>query len=260
MRIGLSQMRCVPGDVAGNIRSVLQTIRRASDDGCQLVVFPEMCDTGYDMPTIVKSASSWDHGPITDIQAAASERSIAVVAGLSERVGPDIFNSLAVIDSNGQLVERYRKIHLITAEPVCEQNYLRPGDRITICRLGGFTIGMLTCYDIRFPELARMLALSGAEMLLVPAAFPMPRIEHWNSLTLARAIENQVYLAAVNRVGQDGGLRFGGSSRFIDPYGTILASARDEEALLIAEATRTRLQEVREGLQVFRDRRDDVYR
>lgn len=260
MRIGLAQIQCYPGEVARNAGNMARMIRSAADAGCDLVVLPEMSDTGYHMPTIVKTASNWEGGVFAEVAGIASERKVNVVVGLSERVDSDIYNSLAVIGADGRLIAKYRKIHLITAEPVCEQNYIRPGDRIALCTIGEFAVGLMTCYDIRFPELARKLSLAGAEMLIVPAAFPKARIEHWNVLASSRAIENQVYFAAVNRVGDDCGLAFGGSSRIVDPFGTILASASDGETLLVGEATRARLEEVRGGLQVFRDRREDLYR
>lgn len=118
----------------------------------------------------------------------------------------------------------------------------------------------MTCYDIRFPELARRLALSGAEVLVVPAAFPLARLRHWEIINACRAIENQVYLAAVNRVGNDEGLVFGGSSRLLDPYGTILSSASEvDEALIVGEISRDRLAEVRDRMRVYEDRREELY-
>jgi predicted amidohydrolase len=185
---------------------------------------------------------------------------ITVVVGLSERVGGDIYNTALVLGPKGERIAKYRKTHLITAEPVCEQNTIRPGDALALCDIAGFRAGLMTCYDIRFPELARKLVLAGAEILIVPAAFPRTRIMHWEALGVCRAIENQVYVAAVNRVGTDEGLTFGGSSRLLDPYGDVLASASEtDETLLVGEVTRERLTEVRNGLKVFADRRPELY-
>ncbi len=260
MKVALAQMRCVPGDVPQNTRTMVRNIRAAADRGCAVVVLPEMSDTGYHMPTIVATAATWDGGAYAAVAGAAAEHKITVVAGLSERVGGDIYNTVAVLGPGGKLVAKYRKTHLITAEPVCEQNFLRAGDCLTLCSVGGFTVGLLTCYDIRFPEVARRLAVAGAELLIVPAAFPQARIRHWEVLATARAIENQVYVAAVNRVGEDAGLTFGGTSRLFDPAGTPLASGtEDDEVLLVGEVSKERLAEVRDKLKVYRDRREDVY-
>ena len=260
MRIGLAQIRCRPGDIAFNTQTIVQQVRAAAERGCDVVALPEMSDTGYHMPTIVRTASSWDHGPFPEIEAIAAETRTTVVVGLSERVEGDIYNTVAVIGPDGGLVAKYRKTHLITAQPVCEQNYLRPGDSITLCDIAGFRTGLMTCYDIRFPELARKLTLAGAEILIVPAAFPRIRIDHWKTLSAGRAIENQVYFAAVNRAGTDEGLEFGGASRLVDPFGAILAEATEtDETLLVGEISRERLTELRGRLQVFEDRRPELY-
>ena len=154
MKIALAQIRCLPGDVLRNSRTIIQKIREAASLGCDIVALPEMSDTGYHMPTIVKTASSWDGGVFAELAGVASETKITVIVGLSERVGSDIYNTVAVIGADGSLIAKYRKTHLITAEPICEQNYIRAGDRITLCSVDGFKIGLMTCYDIRFPELA----------------------------------------------------------------------------------------------------------
>lgn len=259
MRIALVQMRCIPGDVSDNTRRIVERIRFAADQGADLIALPEMSDTGYHMPTIVRTASSWDRGPFPEIAAAAMDADCTVVVGLSERVRDDIFNTVAIIGPEGKLVAKYRKTHLITAEPVCEQRYLRAGDSTTVCKIGDWNVGLITCYDIRFPELARKLALSGAELLIAPAAFPAARIMHWETITACRAIENQVYLAAVNRVGEDEGLAFGGSSRLLDPFGSLLASADSDEDTLFGDISKARLTEVRANLQVLADRRPELY-
>ncbi|HEX3313821.1 MAG TPA: nitrilase-related carbon-nitrogen hydrolase, partial [Gemmataceae bacterium] len=245
MRIGLAQIFCRPGDVAFNTRTIASQIREAAARGCDVVALPEMSDTGYHMPTIVRTASTWDGGVFREVAAVAAETRITVVIGLSERVDDDVYNTVAVLGPDGELIAKYRKTHLITAEPVCEQNTIRPGDALVLCDIAGFRAGFLTCYDIRFPELARKLALGGAEILFIPAAFPVARIMHWNALAVGRAIENQVYVAAVNRVGTDERLTFGGSSRLLDPFGTLLASASEaDETMLVGEVTRERLTEV----------------
>ena len=260
MKIALAQIKCAPGDIKLNVRTMTKYIHAAAAAGCDIVAFPEMCDTGYHMPTIAKTASSWECGPFVEVSGATADAKITVIAGLSERVDSHIYNSVAVIGPDGRLIEKYRKTHLITAKPVCEQNYISPGDRLVSCNVNGFQIGLMTCYDIRFPEMARRLALSGVEILVVPAAWPLPRLRHWEVINACRAIENQAYVAAVNRVGDDEGLAFGGSSRLIDPYGTLMASASEiDEALITGEVSKERLAEVRGRMKVYEDRRNDLY-
>lgn len=260
MKIALAQIRAYPGELSRNAQTLVKSIERATAAGAHLVVFPEMSDTGYHMPTIVETAGTWTGGVYAEVAGAAAANQIHVIAGLSERVGKDIFNSLAVIGPDGKLLSLYRKTHLITAAPVFEHHYIKPGDRISRCEIEGFQVGLMTCYDIRFPELARRLCLSGAEVLIVPAAFPLIRQKHWEILASARAIENQVYLAAVNRVGEDKGLTFCGSSRLLDPYGDVLGSASEiDEALIVGEISKERLFQVRDRMRVFQDRREELY-
>ncbi len=260
MNVALAQMACEPGGVANNVAAMARSIRVAAERGGDAVVFPEMCDTGYHMPTIARAASAWDRGPFLDLAGLAKECRIAVIAGLSERDGASIYNSTAAIGPDGALLAKYRKIHLFTGRPVCEHEHLAAGRSLATFELGGFRVGLMTCYDVRFPELARALALAGAEAVIVPAAFPLARIDHWTTLTAARAIENQLYVAAVNRVGADHGLTFGGRSVLLDPAGAALASASEtDDVLVVGRFDRARLDEVRAGLQVFRDRRPDVY-
>jgi omega-amidase len=260
MRLALAQMRCEPGAPARNVAAMARAIRAAADRGCDVAVFPEMCDTGYHMPSIARDASAWNGGAFADLVGFAADARIAVVAGLSERDGPDIFNATAVIGPNGALLAKYRKIHLFTGQPVCEDAHMAAGRSLALVTLNDFRIGLMTCYDVRFPELSRALALAGAELLIVPAAFPLARIEHWSTLVAARAIENQLFVAAVNRVGTDHGLAFGGRSRILDPAGLVLASADEsEDGLVVGDIDRGRLDEVRAGLSVFRDRRPDIY-
>jgi len=261
MKIALAQIRSYPGEIARNERTLFEKIAEAASAGCDVVVFPEMSDTGYHMPTIVETAQPWEGtGTFSALSRTAAKNKITVVAGLSERCESDIFNSVAVFGSDGKLIAKYRKTHLITAAPVFEQNYIRPGDGLTVCDIGGFKVALMTCYDIRFPELARRLSLQGAEVLIVPAAFPLVRIKHWEILTSCRAIENQVYLVAVNRVGEDRGLAFGGVSRLLDPYGDIQCSGSEiDEVLLVGEIKKERLNQVRDRMKVYQDRREELY-
>ena len=130
MRIASIQIECVLGNVPANTAHMIAEIEAAKGDGAGLVVLPEMADTGYDMSVISETAASWDSGPFPALREAAKKHQITVLAGLSERVGADIFNTLALIGAEGQLISKYRKTHLITAEPICEQNTITPGDTL----------------------------------------------------------------------------------------------------------------------------------
>jgi predicted amidohydrolase len=260
MKIGVAQIDCQVGDVEANCRIMASVIEEAAAAKCDLIVLPEMSDIGYDIDVIKAKASTWDAGPCGTLRELAARSRISVICGLSERVDERIYNTAAAIDQTGAIVGKYRKVHMFGVAPVCEDRHISAGDSLTVVELGGFNIGLMVCYDIRFPEMARALALCGAEVLVIVAAWPIPRIGHWSILAEVRAIENQAYVAAANRAGVDGPLTFGGSSCLIDPYGVRIASASSTaETLLTGEITRDRLEEVRSSMPVFDDRRAHLY-
>jgi omega-amidase len=260
VRISAVQMDCVSGDPARNCAKMLGFIERAAKDGAGIIVFPEMSDTGYDMHQILRSASTWGEEPMRELCSAAKGYGINVIAGLSERDGDAIYNSTAVIDRTGHVVGRYRKTHLITAEPTFEHRFIKPGDALGFAELESVPIGLMTCYDVRFPEVARTLALRGAKILFIPSAWPLVRLPHWTCLTAARAIENQVFVIAAGRVGTEAGSTFAGTSVIYNPYGVTLASASQiHERLITADIELRELEQVRGQIQVHRDRRPDLY-
>jgi len=260
MKIALAQMTCVLGDVPANCAQMVALTEQAARRGCDVIVFPEMSDTGYDVSVIEKAASAWDEKPLATLQAAAVKHGLHVVAGLSERDGKRLYNSTAVINPRGELTGKYRKAHLYTCAPVNEDRCFGAGDALAVVDIGGFRCGLMICYDLRFPELARALALKGADVLILTSAWLFPRVAHWNTLLAARAIENQVYVAGCNRVGTDAGTTFCGSSAIIDPYGIVVAAgATDRNELVIGEVSRDTLVWVRGKMPVLRDRRADLY-
>jgi omega-amidase len=258
MRVAVAQMVCELGDVAANCSTLRRLAKQASAEGCDSVVFPEMADTGYDMKTIVEKASTWQSGPLQMLQELASQLGLWIVCGLSEREARDVYNSVAVVDRKGRLAARYRKAHLFSS--VGEDRFLKRGDSLTLTTIEGMQWGLMVCYDLRFPEMARALALKGAEAIVVPSAFPFPRINHWCTLLASRAIENQLYVIGANRTGVDGNSWFCGSSRVVDPYGVVVASAPEVgEQLLFAEIRKERVSEIRDSMAVFEDRRNELY-
>ena len=258
MRVALAQIVCEVGNVAANCNTLQRVAKQASEEGCDAVVFPEMVDTGYDMKTIVEKASTWESGPLQLLEELASQLGIWIVCGLSERERNDVYNAVAVIDRKGRLAARYRKAHLFST--VGEERFLKRGNSLTLADVEGMQWGIMVCYDLRFPEMARSLALQGAEVIVVPSAFPFPRINHWCTLLASRAIENQLYIIGANRAGADRDLWFCGSSRVVDPYGVLVASAPEVgEKLLFAEIVKGRVSEVRSSMPVFEDRRNELY-
>ncbi len=260
MKIAVAQIKCSLGDVSANIDQIVSLSQKAKEKGSDVIVFPEMVDTGYEMSVIREKASSWDEAPFQSIKTIAADNGIHVICGISEREGEKIFNSIAAFNPKGELLGKYRKAHLAAYPPLDEDSCISPGNALEIVEIGGMKWGLMICYDLRFPELARSLVLKGAEVLVLCSAWPFPRVTHWKMLTGVRAIENQAYFIAANRVGTDGMVTFCGSSCIVDPYGVIVASAaEDREALIVGEISKDHLISVRQRMPIFQHRRADLY-
>jgi predicted amidohydrolase len=261
MKIAAAQIACALGDVAANIAKMREFCARAKQEGAELIVFPEASDTGYSMPVISQSATPWTEGAVPALRKMAKELSLTIVAGVAERDGDRVYNTQAFIDPSGEIVASYRKTHLFVLAPNDESSCYIRGDKFVSVASSGFNFGLSICYDLRFPEVSRALALDhGANVLLVSSAWPLPRVEHLRALAVARAIENQSYLVLANRTGVDAGVTCCGMSAIIDPSGVTLASASgDHEELLIAEISIEVIAAVRDKIPVFANRRTDLY-
>ena len=261
MKIAVAQISCSLGDPDANLLKVRDFSRRAKEAGAELIVFPEMIDTGYSMPVIRARAGEWNSGFVPALQETARDLSVAIVAGVSERDGSAIYNSQVLIDSHGKIPAKYRKTHLYAVAPVEEQTCFAPGDCFGSFELSGMRFGFSICYDLRFPELYRKLATErkvGA--FVISSAWPFPRVEHFRTLAMARAIENQSYVVASNRVGKDDDLWFCGSSAIVDPRGVVIAAASaDREELIQADLSEELVLSVRSRLASFAHRRPDLY-
>ena len=157
MKIAVAQISCSLGDPEANLSKVRDFSRRAKEAGAELIVFPEMTDTGYSMPVIQKHADHWKTGFVASLQEIANQLSMAIVSGVSERDGSSIYNSQVLVDAKGDIVAKYRKTHLYAVAPVEEQTCFAPGDTFASFALGGLRFGFSICYDLRFPEMYRKL-------------------------------------------------------------------------------------------------------
>ncbi|MEM7577100.1 MAG: nitrilase-related carbon-nitrogen hydrolase [Planctomycetota bacterium] len=264
MKVGLGQIECVVGDVAGNVEVIVSMIGEAAAQRCDVVWFPELADTGYALSTMRDVAGAWsdrEHGEaFASVSAAAKRHGIAVGCGLSERVGQKIYNSLAVFDACGALAARYRKVHLFCAGASDESACFVAGDATQAVELGGITHGLSVCYDLRFPELYRKLADVRCDVLVNATAWPSARPTHWDVLTRARAIENQAWFVGVARVGCDEGIAMNGLSRVVDPMGEVVVEGSGDRAeLLVAEIDRGAVTAFRGLVPALRHRRPDVW-
>jgi predicted amidohydrolase len=259
VKIAAAQIACTLGDLATNLRKMREFAGRAQEAGAELVVFPEMSDTGYAMSVIRTEAKPWSEGAVPDLQKIARDLSLAIISGVSEKEGDAIYNAQVMIDSTGGIVGKYRKTHLFA--PIEENKCCTPGDALVSFDFGALKFGLTICYDLRFPEVYRLLAVEQrAKVFIVSSAWPFPRVEHQRVLATARAIENQSYLVLANRVGKDDGVPFCGSSAIIDPYGVVVAAASaDREELIAAEISKEVIDAVRARMPVFAHRRPVLY-
>jgi omega-amidase len=262
MKIAVAQISCSLGDPEANLLKVRDFSRRAKDEaGAELIVFPEMTDTGYSMRVIREHASDWANGFVPGVQEIAKRISIAIVSGVSERDGSSIYNSQVFVDSQGNIAAKYRKTHLYAVAPVEEQTCFAAGNTFVSFELGGLSLGFSICYDLRFPEMYRKLATEQkVGGFVMSSAWPFPRDEHFRILTVARAIENQSYVIASNRVGKDDDLWLCGGSAIIDPRGVVIAAASaDREELIQADLSEDLVLSVRRRVKSLAHRRLDLY-
>jgi omega-amidase len=220
-------------------------------------VFPELWSTGYDLERCEEYATPVNEGTFAETARLAREHSIYILGSLLEATGEGFRNTAVVHSPEGQLLGQYSKVHLF--KPMEEDKYLIPGDDTPVLDLPWGRSALAICYDLRFPELFRKYALDGAQIVFVVAEWPHPRLEHWDTLLRARAIENQYFVVACNRVGQSGEWSFFGHSSIYDPSGGLIARASNEETLLTAELDLGNVDEVRRSMTVLEDRREDVY-
>jgi predicted amidohydrolase len=267
VNVTLAQIDVRGGDVEGNLLRAVAAVERAANRGADLVALPELFNVGYfAFDLYARNAESLDGPTLSRLQDVARENDVAVLAGsvvedLSASDGgpavEGLANTAVLFDSTGERRLVYRKHHLFGYDSA-ESSLLTPGDRLEVADIGGFTVGVTTCYDLRFPELYRALAEQGVTLVLVPSAWPYPRVEHWKLLPRARAVENLCYVAAVNGAGQFDDTQLLGRSTIYDPWGTPLASTGDDPALVTAECDPGQVARVREEFPAWRDRRSDL--
>jgi deaminated glutathione amidase len=245
-------------DFDRNLETADRLVRRAAGLGAELVVLPETWTVMGAREQMLAGAQALDGQAISWARATAAELGIDLIAGsFSERRDDAqlLSNTSVHVDPRGELAAIYRKIHLFDVEidgaVYGEASTYAPGDQIVTTTLApGTTVGLSICFDLRYPELYRILALRGAELLTVPSAFTLRTTrDHWETLLRARAIENQCFVVAPNQVGDHpGGLRSGGRSLIIDPWGLVLAGAADDEGVIVAELDFEALRRIRAQL------------
>jgi len=258
LTVSLGQMNVKLGDVPANLATVKALTVEAVKRGSDLVVFPELWSTGYDLPNAAKHANPTGSGIFSTVASLAKEHGIVIVGSMLSLLGDKQYGNTAVyFDHLGRNQGEYSKVHLFRL--MDEDQYLTPGQRLALVDTIWGKFGLAICYDLRFPELFRAYALAGANVTILPSEWPNPRLSHWQTLLRVRSIENQMFMIACNRVGKTGDTSFFGHSCIIDPWGEIIVEAGDQEILLTAEIDLSLVQSVKSKMPIFTDRRPDIY-
>jgi N-carbamoylputrescine amidase len=266
LKVGIVQMNSVENDKQTNIQKALAGIDAAADAGASLVVLPEFFNTEF-FPQYWNykylDYGESDSGPtISAIAAKAAERKIVVVATIFEMEGPGVyFDTAVILGPDGKIIGKYRKTHPASTRSL-ESIYFKRGSKLAVWNLLGWKVGLLICYDLFHPEVARTLTVLGAELILAPFAHISEPI--WLKMLATRAYENGVYLAVCNKVGREGTAPwaiFGGQSAIIDPFGEIVRLASgDSDETAVEIIARDKVTEARKRRLLLRDRRPELYR
>lgn len=259
VKICCLQMDMILGKTEENFRHAEQMIRDAMENEPDVIVLPETWNTGF-FPVVGLKEMCRGQRELAQARIGSLARKfhVNIVAGsVSDLRDGHVFNTALVFDREGKQVAVYDKTHLFS--PMGENVFYTPGERLCSFRLDDIPCGLIICYDVRFPELTRKLALDGAEMLFMVSQWPQQRVPHLRGLTVARAIENQMAVVCCNSCGKAGETVYGGNSAVIDPLGQTLALADDGEMILCAEYDPESVRSIRQGIPVFRDRRPELY-
>ena len=260
MKVTCLQMNMKLGCPKENFTLAEKLISEAIREHPDVIVLPETWNTGFFPKENLAELSCKDGDEVkSHIGTLAKQYGVNIVAGSVSNVRDGkVFNTAMVFDRDGECIAEYDKTHLFT--PMGEVDYYTCGDHLCRFELDGVKCGIIICYDVRFPELTRSLALQGLDMLFVVSQWPKERIFHLQTLTVARAIENQMFVVCCNSCGTAGKTVYGGHSAIIEPFGKTLVLAGENEEILTAECDLQILNEIRNSIHVFRDRRSELYK
>ncbi|HIJ68396.1 MAG TPA: carbon-nitrogen family hydrolase [Deltaproteobacteria bacterium] len=253
---GCCQFSIKPGEVQRNCETAEGMLLELAAGKCRLAVLPEMWSCSFPYPVLREMAEKTPE--ILDRMCKiALDKRLVIAGSLPEAAGKTIFNTGYLIDSTGKIAGRYRKVHLFSLYN--EQRHFGYGTSAQVFSTSIGKIGMMICYDLRFPELARKMALDGAEIICVSALWPLVRIEHWSLLLRARAIENQLFVVGCNGCGAEEKITWGGASAIISPLGTVLAQAGQDEQSIVRALNPFEMSDFRKTIPCFEDRVPEVY-
>jgi omega-amidase len=257
--LALIQMKVEYGKPELNIRRVIAKIDEAAQKRPDVLILPEMWNVGFSLKNLAATADRRGNPAAKIVGELAAQYQVNIVAGsVADLREQKVYNTSYIYDRAGAQIAAYSKIHLFGL--MQEGIYLSPGNAKVDFDLDGIKFGVIICYDLRFPELSRALALDGAKLIFVPAQWPYPRILPWRTLLQARAMENQLFVAGVNCVGTAGKTEYFGHSMVINPLGEILAEGSQEEEIIYVDIDLDEVDRTRKTIDYFNDRRPDAYR
>lgn len=268
MRIALCQMR-VEENKAHNLQKAREMLRRSAEEGAELAILPEMFNCPYDQAYFTAYAEPETGETLSMLSSAAKAEGIWIVGGTIPQLCTDgcIYNTCSVLNSQGEVVAAYQKIHLFDVDLGEEARFkesatFASGNKVVSFALGSLRIGLGICYDLRFPELPRLLSLQGAELLIFPSSFTKVTGEaHWELLLRGKAVDNQVFIAGVSSAPNPAAsFHAYGHSMAVDPWGRVEASLGEEEGILLVDLDLGKVEKVRRELPLFAHRRIDLYR
>ncbi|WP_106496502.1 carbon-nitrogen family hydrolase [Lentibacillus sp. Marseille-P4043] len=261
MKYAIYQMEVVAGNPEANRQQVEEWVKRVvKQEQPDTILLPEMWNTGYALSELANIADQDGEPTRSFLRELAKTYNINIVGGsIGNKKDDKFYNTSLVFDRNGELVYHYDKIHLVPM--LNEHQYLTGGQKkVHTFELDHVKMGLIICYDLRFPELARQLALEDAQVLHIVAEWPIARKDHWKNLQLARAIENQFFVISSNTVGTYNGTEYAGESMVIDPWGTPIAtgSVRNTETIT-ATLDLSIVPKVRKDVPIFSSRVPEMY-
>lgn len=254
MKIGIFQLDTAYRNLTDNRAFIEQKLAQSDAD---LICAPELFNTGYELDKIRERAANAPAIKEWYATLARTFKKTIALGSIAEVHDDHMYNTLSVFGTDGYTLAQYRKIHLFTLTG--EEKYFSQGDTVVTFDVKGFTVGCAICYDLRFPELFRILRLKGADAVIIPANWPKPRVEHWLTLGRVRAMENQMYSIGINRVGTDEESLFTGSSFVFSPRGDTLLEIGDTKGYFECELSKELVASSRTRLDSFRDRQPDIY-
>ncbi|MBU4483910.1 carbon-nitrogen hydrolase family protein [bacterium] len=259
MNVTAIQFTPKDNDLKDNLAKIVRLVDKAAKNKPDLILLPEVSDTGYVLKNISELASEYPNESTNTMSSLAQKHSVIIVAGLLEKKEGKIYNNAVIFNRSGKMVAKYSKTHLCDIPPFNETAFVTPGNEIKVFEIEGVVIGLTICFDIRFPEIYRKLTLDGAQLILHQAAFPTIRVATLDAAVKMRAVENQVFVVSANYFGKHGGCKFAGHTQIVAPGGNIIKMAKRKNQIISAKIDLAEVDRHRNAVPVFYRRREDLY-